>query len=85
MHKDRPPLEERLTTAKGAAMEVSALLAKPRESYWRGDIDGLRCVAVLATIIYHIDPTLCPGGFQGVDIFFVISGYVRHISSNIQP
>ena len=39
-------------------------------------IDGLRALAVIAVIIYHIEATWLPGGFSGVDIFFVISGYL---------
>jgi peptidoglycan/LPS O-acetylase OafA/YrhL len=39
-------------------------------------IDGLRAVAVLSVIIFHVDFLTLPGGFTGVDIFFVISGYV---------
>lgn len=42
----------------------------------RRDIDGLRAVAVAAVCVFHCDSTWLPGGFIGVDIFFVISGYV---------
>jgi len=39
-------------------------------------IDGLRALAIIPVVLYHLYPSLCPGGFAGVDVFFVISGYL---------
>jgi peptidoglycan/LPS O-acetylase OafA/YrhL len=47
-----------------------------RERQHRPEIDGLRAVAVLGVMLFHLDPGLLPGGFTGVDVFFVISGYL---------
>ena len=39
-------------------------------------VDGIRSVAILPVVIYHLVARFCPGGFAGVDVFFVISGYL---------
>ncbi|PCO14328.1 hypothetical protein CP989_10465 [Enterobacter hormaechei] len=43
---------------------------------FRKDINALRSLAVLAVIIFHFNSDYLPGGFAGVDVFFVISGYL---------
>ena len=41
-----------------------------------GALDGVRALAVTAVVVYHIDDSVLPGGFLGVDVFFVLSGYL---------
>jgi len=56
-----------------------------RGSLYRPEIDGLRAVAVLAVILHHFSERLLPGGYLGVDVFFVISGYVITASLAHRP
>ena len=48
----------------------------PRRARYRADVDGLRALAVLSVVGYHAFPRVIRGGFVGVDVFFVISGYL---------
>ena len=46
-------------------------------------VDGLRAIAVLSVIVYHLNSAWLPGGFAGVDVFFVISGFV--VTASLAP
>jgi peptidoglycan/LPS O-acetylase OafA/YrhL len=48
----------------------------PRPRRFRADIQGLRAVAIGVVVLYHLWPNRLPGGYVGVDVFFVISGYL---------
>src|SRR5580693_9504428 len=59
-----------------AVSEPISITPRPMPLEYRPAIDGLRAVAVLAVFFFHLDRGRLPGGFVGVDIFFVISGYL---------
>src|ERR1700753_625593 len=46
------------------------------ERGFRPDIQGLRAIAVSLVVVYHLYPSALPGGYAGVDVFFVISGFL---------
>lgn len=54
--------------------------------HYRRDIDGLRALAIIPVVLYHAKLPFVPGGFVGVDVFFVISGFLitRIILADVQ-
>jgi peptidoglycan/LPS O-acetylase OafA/YrhL len=43
---------------------------------YRADVDGLRAIAVISVVLFHLFQSAIPGGYLGVDMFFVLSGYL---------
>ena len=62
--------------ATGANQRSTTRSFPLRQAGYRPDIDGLRAFSILSVIIFHCFPRVLPSGFTGVDIFFVISGFL---------
>jgi peptidoglycan/LPS O-acetylase OafA/YrhL len=70
------PRGDKREAASTAGKSASKAGGKPRKRGFRPDIQGMRALAVSMVVIYHLWPSLLPGGFVGVDVFFVISGFL---------
>ena len=72
-------LDDAGTPASDAASPESRTGPQETDRPARGHLaglDGLRAVAIIAVVVFHLDPDWLPGGFLGVDVFFVISGFL---------
>ncbi|HSM34257.1 MAG TPA: acyltransferase family protein [Anaerolineae bacterium] len=77
-----PPAEIRLRPGPFALMGTpdtsvpAATVTEPKRPHFRPDIEGLRAVAVIAVLLFHIGLPFADGGYIGVDVFYVISGFL---------
>lgn len=66
------------TPIQDAAQQFPA--ARSPRSHYVGALDGLRVLAILAVLVYHANPSWLPGGYFGVTVFFVLTGYLTTLS-----
>jgi peptidoglycan/LPS O-acetylase OafA/YrhL len=75
-----------MTSVRDRPSEAAAPARTPERRAFRADIQGLRAVAVLIVVLNHAAAPLLPGGYVGVDVFFVISGFLisGHLVENLR-
>ena len=73
---EKPAGDPGRQAAAPATNSSAAPGGKPKQREFRPDIQGLRALAVGMVVFYHLYPSLMTGGFAGVDVFFVISGFL---------
>ncbi len=77
-------------SASAALPEADEAVASPapprRRNDFRAEIQGLRALSVTLVVVYHLWPKLLPGGYIGVDVFFVVSGFLisRHLFQELR-
>ena len=69
----KPPLNNAVTPPQRVALEAGTA---PGDRRFRPDVEGLRAVAIVLVVLFHVGIPQARGGFIGVDVFFVISGFV---------
>lgn len=87
-----PPIHQLVESEKTALTTVSSTnaasmkVAPTSRSTFRPEIQGLRALAVLVVVVFHLHPAFLTGGYVGVDVFFVISGYLitSHLVSEFE-
>src|SRR5690625_2547832 len=86
-HTPAPTRARSRNTGKPARTAQQAPTSS-RARWWIEGLDGWRALAIVAVLIFHLRPETLPGGFIGVDVFFVISGFlittllVRELNKN---
>jgi peptidoglycan/LPS O-acetylase OafA/YrhL len=73
--KTPPNVEGEKASGPNQTQQKTVAAQKQDLAYWP-EVDGLRSVAVLSVLLFHFKRNLLPGGFAGVDVFFVISGFL---------
>ena len=63
-------------SARSTGADHGPAAVPPSDRVHLAGLDGLRALAIAAVVLFHLDPTWLPGGFLGVDVFFVVSGFL---------